>query len=110
MQGYKTLIVAGAAACAGVLGWLTGTIPGTEMFMGLWGLLLVVFARMGLDIQIGGFLTGYKTYITAAIGMVTAVGSWASGTLTLEQLVTALVMGFVGIFFRAGEKKAVKAI
>lgn len=106
MQGYKTIGVAAAAAVAAVLGWWSGTIPGEQALMGVWGLAIVACLRFGVDLKAGGWLSGYKTYIVGIIGMVTAAGSWWAGQLTTEQLVTAIVMGFLGLFYRKGIAKA----
>ena len=107
MSGWKTIVTALCAAGAAIIGWLAGEIPGDQMFMAVWGLLMVVFARIGVDLNIGGWLAGKKTILTAIIGMIGSIGAFAGDELSLEQMITALVMGFLGIFYRQGIKKAI---
>ena len=46
----------------------------------------------------GGFLEGKKTYITTAIGILSAIGAYLTGDMTLPELIqTAFPLG--GIFF-----------
>jgi len=107
MSGYNTLITALCAAAAAIVGWIFGFVPGDQAFMAVWALLLVVFARIGVDLKVGGWFAGYKTIGTAISGMIVSIGTYFAGELSLEKLVLALVMGFLAIFFRRGIKKAI---
>lgn len=39
------------------------------------------------DILNGGFLKGKKTYITSAVGIVTAIGAYLVGEMALSELI-----------------------
>jgi len=47
-------------------------------------------------------LSGYKTYITAAAGIVGAVALYASGQDSLAQAVQLGITALLGAFIRAG--------
>jgi len=47
-------------------------------------------------------LSGYKTYITAAVALLTAVSLYASGQDTLGQALQLGITGLLGAFIRAG--------
>lgn len=47
-------------------------------------------------------LSGYKTYITAIVAIVTALGTYASGDATLIQALQLTVTALLGAFIRSG--------
>lgn len=49
------------------------------------------------------FLEGKKTYITAAIGILTAIGSYLTGDATLAEAGKAVWVGLMAIFMRNGK-------
>ena len=51
---------------------------------------------------------GYKTYITAVIGILTAVLAWNAGELTNWETLTAIWVAVQIIFIRSGNKQDVK--
>ena len=54
------------------------------------------------SVMSGGFLSGKKTYITAILGILAAVGAYLMGGMNLvEMLQTAVPLAAVG-FLRAG--------
>lgn len=105
MKGYTTIIVTALGLITATIGWLTGGISGETFFMAAYGGLMVIFARMGVDIQKGGWLSGYKTHLTAIAGILTTIGGYIAGELSVEKAITAIVMGIVGMRFRSGIKK-----
>lgn len=48
-------------------------------------------------------LSGYRTYITAAIAILTAIGAYASGDATLIQAAQLALTGALGAFLRAAK-------
>ena len=50
-------------------------------------------------------LSGYKTYITAAVAVIGALGAWASGDATAFQAASAAVNALLAAFIRAGVAK-----
>ena len=40
----------------------------------------------------GGFLKGYRTYILAGVGVVTAVANFAIGDSTLNEVITQITL------------------
>ena len=51
-------------------------------------------------------LSGYRTYIVAAVAIITAFGMWLSGDMSLaEMLQTAFTAG-IGAFLRKGVAKS----
>ncbi|HEX7005576.1 MAG TPA: hypothetical protein VF274_00425 [Alphaproteobacteria bacterium] len=50
-------------------------------------------------------LSGYKTYITAAVAALTAVGAWLSGDLQLGDMIQTVVTAALGAFIRHGVAK-----
>lgn len=51
------------------------------------------------------FLSGYKTYIVAIAGILTALGAYASGEMSLGNLVEAIYAGLTAMALRAGIAK-----
>ena len=49
-------------------------------------------------------LSGYKTYITAFIAVVTAVGAYLGGDATLIDTAQLVFTALIGAFVRAGVK------
>jgi hypothetical protein len=49
-----------------------------------------------------GFLAGRKTYVLAALGALSALGGWATGQVTDEQLLRALFESAVAATLRHG--------
>jgi hypothetical protein len=47
-------------------------------------------------------LSGYKTYITAAFAILTAVGTWLAGDLQLADMIQTVVTAALGAFIRHG--------
>jgi hypothetical protein len=47
-------------------------------------------------------LKGYKTYITAVVVIVGAVGAWLVGDLAIVDMFQLVVPAAVGMFVRAG--------
>lgn len=47
-------------------------------------------------------LSGYKTYITAALAILTAVGTWLAGDLQLADMIQTVVTAALGAFIRHG--------
>ena len=56
--------------------------------------------------KIREWLKGKKTYITAAIGLLTAVAAWSSGEITTVALVGAAWVAVQACFIRAGVRKS----
>lgn len=54
------------------------------------------------------FLSGYKTYITAAAGLLTAIAAYANGQEPLGQLLTQAIVALSAIFIRHGVSTAAK--
>ncbi|MCP4394184.1 MAG: hypothetical protein GY804_07990 [Alphaproteobacteria bacterium] len=59
---------------------------------------------MVTDILSGGFFRGKKTYITAAVGVFTAVGSYLVGDMVLPELIQTIFPLLGMIFVRKGVK------
>jgi len=51
------------------------------------------------------FLSGKKTYIVAATGVLTAAMAWAEGGIDLQGLITAIFAGIAACTVRAGVAK-----
>lgn len=49
-------------------------------------------------------LSGYKTYITAAVAIIGAVGAYLSGEVSLVDTVQLVVPALLGAFVRSGSK------
>lgn len=49
-------------------------------------------------------LKGYKTYITAALGALTAFAAWLSGDMELAAMAQAVFTAALAVFIRAGVK------
>ena len=49
-------------------------------------------------------LSGYKTYITAAVAVLGAVGAYLSGEMTIVDAVQIIVPALIGAFVRNGIK------
>ena len=47
-------------------------------------------------------LSGYKTYITAAVTIIGAVGAYLSGEVSLVDTVQLVVTGLIGAFLKNG--------
>ena len=47
-------------------------------------------------------LSGYKTYITAALAILTAIGTWLAGELQLADMIQTVVTAARGAFIRHG--------
>ena len=47
-------------------------------------------------------LSGYKTYITCGIAMLTYAGQYATGDLTLMAALNGILPYLVGVFLRKG--------
>lgn len=47
-------------------------------------------------------LSGYKTYLTAAAGVLTNVAMYANGQETLPVAANAIILLLVGVFIRHG--------
>lgn len=54
------------------------------------------------------FLAGKKTYITAVVGILTALIAWSGGELTDLQVIGAIWVALQVIFIRSGNKKDVQ--
>jgi len=102
MSGYKTIIAAILAMLGALAAWLLGELPGQQFFLSIWGCLIVIFARMGLDLGKGGFLAGYKTVLTAIAGVIGALGAYFSGQMGLQEMIIAVITAIMAIFFRMG--------
>jgi hypothetical protein len=50
-------------------------------------------------------LSGYKTYITAAIGIITAVGAYLSGDASLATMLQTAFTAALAVFIRFGVAK-----
>ncbi len=50
-------------------------------------------------------ISGYKTYIVAVIAVMTAILAWATGGLSLTELVIAVFAAVQTMFIRAGVAK-----
>lgn len=48
------------------------------------------------------FLSGYKTYITGAAAIASAVALYASGTDTLPEMVQLVITALLAMFIRSG--------
>lgn len=53
----------------------------------------------------GGFLSGYKTYVLAAIAVIGAVAGWAVGDLTTAQALEMIWSGGVAATIRSAISK-----
>lgn len=53
-----------------------------------------------------GILAGKKTYITAALGILTAVAGYVTGTIEIKELVEAIFIGITAMTMRAGITKS----
>jgi type IV secretory pathway VirB2 component (pilin) len=51
------------------------------------------------------FLAGKKTYLTAAVGIITATIAWSSGEITGLQFAQTLFVAIQTVFIRAGIAK-----
>ena len=49
-------------------------------------------------------LSGYKTYITAFVAVVGAVGAYLTGDMSIQDAAQIVVTALVGAFVRAGVK------
>lgn len=47
-------------------------------------------------------LSGYKTYITAAVAIIGAIGGYLAGDVSLVDAVQLIVPALLGAFVRAG--------
>lgn len=47
-------------------------------------------------------LSGYKTYITAGIAIITAIGLYLTGEDTVAQTVQLIITAALGAFIRSG--------
>jgi hypothetical protein len=47
-------------------------------------------------------LSGYKTYITAVLAILAAVGAWLAGDLQLGDMIQTVVTAALGAFIRHG--------
>ena len=47
-------------------------------------------------------LSGYKTYITAALACLTAIGTWLVGEIQLADMIQTVVTAALGAFIRHG--------
>ena len=47
-------------------------------------------------------LSGYKTYITAVLAILTAIGTWLAGDLQLADMIQTVVTAALGAFIRHG--------
>lgn len=56
------------------------------------------------------FLSGYKTYLTAAAGLVTAIAAYANGQETIGELLNAAIISLSAIFLRSGVTTATNAV
>ena len=109
LSGKKTLILALLSALAATIGWGIGTIPFPEWWLAMQGLAAMIFLRLGLNPE-KEWLSGYKTYATQVVAMIGSVIAYFNGEMGLEVLITSLVVAFIAMFFRAGEKKVVPVI
>lgn len=55
-------------------------------------------------------LSGYRTYITAALAVLGALAAWLMGDISLEAMVAAVVPAILSVFVRAGIKNDVAAM
>jgi len=55
-----------------------------------------------IDISRGGFLAGKKTYITAATGILTALGAYLIGDMTLVETFQVVWPLISAVFLRKG--------
>lgn len=46
--------------------------------------------------------SGYKTYITAVVAIVGAVGAWMTGEMALNDMIQIVVTAALGAFIRNG--------
>lgn len=103
---YKTVIGAVAAGLMAILGWLIGELPGQEMLIAVWGSVQLICLRIGIDINVGGFLAGFKTYIVGIIGILGSIVQWAVGNMDYQTAIGVIVSAIIAMLFR----KAVKSI
>ena len=47
-------------------------------------------------------LSGYKTYITAVLAILTAIGTWLAGDIQLADMIQTVVTAALGAFVRHG--------
>ena len=52
--------------------------------------------------KIKGILQGKKTYVTAAIGLLTAVGAYLTGDMELQDAIRTAWVAVMAIFLRNG--------
>lgn len=107
MTGWKSMAVAVIAAVGSIIGFLTGIIDGTTFSQAMWALVMAIFLRIGIDLNVGGWFAGYKTYATAIIGMLGYVTAYLTGEITLIVLIQSIVTGLLGLFLRSAVKKSV---
>tara|TARA_R100000951_G_scaffold94076_1_gene82700 strand:- start:352 stop:525 length:174 start_codon:yes stop_codon:yes gene_type:complete len=50
------------------------------------------------------FLTGYKTYITAGIAVLTSLGAYAAGEVGLVPTIQTVIGSLLATFLRSGMK------
>lgn len=105
MKGYTTIITTVLGMVVAAIAWLTGSMAGDTFYMSMYGGMMVIFARIGIDIKKGGWLSGYKTHLTAIGGMIGSLMGFLDGQLSLEKMITAIIMGLIGMRFRAGLKR-----
>jgi|SRR5215203_1324266 len=53
----------------------------------------------------GGFLTGQKTYVAAAVAILTAVASYLTGEISLNGAFPAVVAAIIAITTKAGQAR-----
>jgi len=56
------------------------------------------------DERSGIMLSGYKTYITAAIAILTAIGAYLAGEAELASTLQLVFTALMGAFIRSGVK------
>jgi VIT1/CCC1 family predicted Fe2+/Mn2+ transporter len=55
-------------------------------------------------------LSGYKTYITAALAILGAGAGWATGDMTVQAAAQMIVTALLGAFIRGGITSVVKPV
>lgn len=50
-------------------------------------------------------LSGHKTYVVAVVAMITAVGTYLTGDMTLAEMLQTVFTAGIGIFLRMGISK-----
>lgn len=104
MKGKKTFLAAIVAGIAAALAWALGEISFADVWIAWQGVAAAIFLRMGLKAE-GGFLAGYKTYISQVIAMLGTVGQYLANGMGPQEAVTSILMAIAAMFFKAGEKK-----